>query len=173
MRMLKHLAGAALLWVAACSDNTQGAVDMTARDLSAAAKTVVINEVYPHGVDPLTDPDWAELKNVSDATVDLSGYRVRDDKTSFTLPAGTRLAPGEYLIILCDDTPDGGGAGLHAPFKLGGGDEFYLLQSDGSRVDSVLWTADQVPTGKSYGRLPDGSGSFSALNPTRGARNGV
>ena len=170
-----YLAAAALAVVAGCSGSAQTTGDMTARDLAGAAlpKTVVINEVFPHGADVLTDPDWVELKNVSDAAVDLSGYRVRDDKTSFTLPAGTTLDPGKYLVLLCDDQPDGGGAGLHLPFKLGGSDEFYLQTSDGTKVDGVLWTVDVAPTGKSYGRLPDGTGSFSALNPPRGSRNGV
>jgi len=26
---------------------------------------LVINEVNPNGADPLTDPDWVELKNIS------------------------------------------------------------------------------------------------------------
>ncbi len=146
-----------------------------APDLSAAPKTgVVINEVFPHGSDELTDPDWAELKNTGSTTVDLSGYRVRDDKTTATLPAGTTLAAGQYLVLYCDDVPDGGATGIiHLPFKFGGKDEFHLQSPTGTEVDSVTWTAATAPTGKSYGRLPDGSGQFAAQTPTRGTGNGV
>lgn len=172
-------------YAAGCSD---GAVDppvitdlrsadqsAVAPDLSAAPKTgVVINEVFPHGTNELTDPDWAELKNNGTTTVDLSGYRVRDDKAAATLPTGTTLGAGQYLVLYCDDAPDGGAAGLiHLPFKFGGTDEFHLLLPTGTEVDSVTWTAAKAPTGKSYGRLPDGSGQFAAQTPTRGTANGI
>lgn len=157
--------------------DTTDVTDMAAAtlDLVTAPKSgVVINEVFPHGKDELTDPDWAELKNTGDTAVDLSGYRVRDDKTTATLPPGTRLEPGQYLVLLCDDAPDGGASmALHLPFKLGGSDELYLLQPDGNKVDGVSWDATSAPTGKSFGRLPDGAGQFTALTPTRGARNGT
>ena len=42
--------------------------------------------IYASGGDPLGDPDWIELKNLADQPADLSGFRLRDDKTLFTLP---------------------------------------------------------------------------------------
>ncbi len=161
------------LCAAGCSDGKTDSVD-AGQDLAAVITTaqVVINEVFPHGADELTDPDWAELKNTGTTTVDLSGYRVRDDKTSATLPAGTTIAAGAYLVIYTDDVPDGSATDrLHVPFKLGGTDEFYLLSADGNKVDGVTWDATAVPQGKSYGRLPDGTGKFNAITPSRGARN--
>lgn len=159
----------------ACSGPGTGAADMSQPPGDAAVpvpKTLVVNEVFPHGADELTDPDWAELKNVSDSEIDLSGYKVRDDTTSADLPAGTRLKPGAYLVILCDDVPDGAATGsIHVPFKLGGGDEFRVVRGDGSTADSVVWVKGTVPDGKSWGRLPDGTGQFAATTPTRGARN--
>jgi hypothetical protein len=136
------------------------------------AKSAVINEVFPHGANALTDPDWVELKNIGAAAIDLSGYRVRDSKTTITLPQGTHIAPGGYLVIYCDDVPDGGASDrLHAPFKLGGQDEIYLLDPVGNRIDSVVWDSVAAPSGRSYGRLPDGTGLFLSLTPTRNARN--
>lgn len=157
------------LWLSAC----QGANESANTDLSVTVKgLVVVNEVYASGSDPLTDPDWVELKNVGTMTLDLTGYRVRDDKTTASLPAGTQISPGGYLQIFCDDAPDGGASsGIHVPFKLGSQDEFYLLAPDGSVVDGVAWTAMMAAAGRSYGRLPDGTGQYLLQTPTPGARN--
>lgn len=167
----------ALLGASGCSKEEMTASDggVTSSDFGMPAVTsVVVNEVFPHGADPLTDPDWAELKNTGTTTVDLSGYRVRDDSSLLTLPAGTTLAPGQYLVIYCDDGPDGGASDrLHAPFKLGKQDELYLLRPDGEKVDGITWDATTAPSPNSYGRLPDGSGQWNSLTPTKGTRNGV
>ena len=173
MKYTARLLAAALVCAAACSQvPPDGASDLAQTGRDAGLGGVVVNEVFPHGPDELTAPDWAELKNTGDSEVDLSGYRVRDDKTSAELPAGTRLSPGAYLVIYCDDVPDGAATDtLHVPFKLGGGDEFRLLKADGTTVDSVAWQSGVVPAGKAYGRLPDGTGPFAPTNPTRGARN--
>jgi len=72
-------------------DGSSTAADMR---IAATAGALVINEVFPHGSDELTDPDWAELKNIGATAIDLSGYQVRDDKTKATIPDGTSLSPG-------------------------------------------------------------------------------
>lgn len=144
-------------------------------DQSAAVQgSVVVNEIFPHGADERTDPDWVELKNTGGTPIALSGYRVRDDKTPSVLPSGTTIPAGGYLLIYCDDAPDGGATDrIHVPFKLGAKDEFYLLDAAGNRVDSIAWDSTTALSGKSYGRLPDGTGQFNALTPTPGARNGT
>lgn len=182
-RALRTLPGrgvlAALLFAAAaasgCSSSDGQPADGGAdQGAASAAGGVVINEVSAHGTDALMDPDWAEIKNTGSTAIDLSGYKLRDEKVTATLPPGTTLGPGQYLIVYCDDVPDGGAADrLHVPFKLGGQDELHLLRPDGTPVDAVFWDAVSAPSGKSYGRLPDGSGAFTALNPTRGTRNGI
>ncbi|MFO0573371.1 MAG: lamin tail domain-containing protein [Polyangia bacterium] len=170
---------AALLLAAAaasgCSSSDEKSADGGAdQGAASAAGSVVLNEVSPHGTDALADPDWAEIKNTGSTPIDLSGYKLRDEKSTAILPPGTILGPGQYLIVYCDDVPDGGATDrLHVPFKLGGQDELHLLRPDGTPVDAVLWDAVSAPAGKSYGRLPDGTGAFIALNPTRGTRNGI
>lgn len=139
---------------------------------AAGAVRVVVNEVYVGGSDPLSDPDWAELKNLADSPADLSGYRLRDAKSPFTMPAGTTVPGRGYLMIYCDDVPDGGATDrLHAPFKLGSADELSLLAPDGSVLDSVGWTATMTSAGRTWGRLPDGTGQYLSLTPTPSARN--
>lgn len=163
-----------LLGAAGCAEQSSAADGSTVADMKAAATAgkLVVNEVFAHGSDELTDPDWAELKNIGETELDLSGYQVRDDKTKATLPDGTSLAPGKYLVIYCDDVPDGGATErMHVPFKLGSDDEFYVLDPSGNRIDGATWDATTAPSGKSYGRLPDGTGQFTALTPTAAARN--
>jgi hypothetical protein len=134
---------------------------------------LVINEVSPHGSDPLTDPDFAEIKNIGGSSIDLSGYKISDDKTTAAIPMGVTIAPGGYVVILCDDAPDGGPMdGVPAPFKLGGsGDAFTLAQPDGTLVDTITWGATTIPKPHSYCRLPDGTGQFAVCTPTKGAPN--
>jgi hypothetical protein len=147
-----------------------------AADGTAAAPKVVINELNPNGADPLTDPDWVELENLGPGAADLSGWMVRDDKVAdaTALPPGTVLAAGAWLVLLCDDAPDGGAPlAIHLPFKLSGGngDEFHLAPPNAADADATTFAANAVPAGRGWGRLPDGTGAFALTTPTRGAAN--
>lgn len=71
---------------------------------SNLAGQVIITEVnYQNGVFPDAG-DWFEIKNVSNSVVDLSWYSFKDSNAlnSFRIPAGTILAPGEYLVFASD-----------------------------------------------------------------------
>ena len=120
------------------------------------------------------DSDWIELKNVTDAAIDVGGYQLRDNNVAdlFSLPAGS-IEAGGYLIVFCDDQADGGVAGgIHVPWKLsaGKGDEVHLLDANGREIDATTFGID-VPVDKSWGRLPDGTGSFLRTTPTQGKPN--
>src|SRR5690554_4491596 len=87
---------------------------LIAAPLAASADPVpgvVINEIVSTG----TDRDAIELTNTGDSAVDLSGWQVKDDDDSRTdtLPAGTVLEPGAYLVLEAD---------VHFTFGLGNGD---------------------------------------------------
>ena len=162
--------GAACLSLAACTGANE-----TGGQMTSAVGVIVVNEVYPSGSDPVTNPDWVEFKNLGTYAFDLASYRVRDDTITAILPAGTQktiIQPGGYLLVYCDDLPDGAAADrIHLPFKLGGQDEFYLLAPDGTQVDGTAWNSTTVTNGRSFGRLPDGSGQFLSLTPTPNGRN--
>ncbi|MGV3636962.1 MAG: lamin tail domain-containing protein, partial [Flavobacteriales bacterium] len=64
--------------------------------------TVHINECNYHSSSLFDQGDWIELKNRTDSTVDLSGWRITHGLHDFSLPAGTVIAPGE-LLVLCQD----------------------------------------------------------------------
>ena len=159
--------------LAACSGNNAGNSDGGA----TAMGDVVVNELYPHGVS-VTDPklvsDYAELKNKGKTAVDLTSYKVRDSSLShlFAIPDGTKIEPGGYLLIYCDDPSDGGAAGIYTGWKLSasGGDEFHFVGPDGKDVDSAVFASDLADP-KSWGRLPDGTGSFIPVTPSPGAQN--
>lgn len=131
----------------------------TANACAAASTTIKVNEVESNGD---AAGDWVELFNTGSTTVDLSGYVFRDNDNTrgYTIPSGTTVAPGGYLVLL--ESAFG--------FGLGAGDEVRLFAPGGATlVDSYAWTAHAPIT---YGRCPDGTGAFAATTEsTRGAAN--
>ncbi len=108
---------------------------------------VVVNEVESNGGVP---GDWIELYNRGTTVVNLSGFVVKDndDSRTTTLPAGTTIAAGGFLVI--EEAQLG--------FGLGAADAARLFEPSGALVDSYTWTAHATTT---YGRCPDGTGPFS------------
>jgi hypothetical protein len=65
---------------------------------------VVINEVdtNPFGDDSQSISEWVELYNPTDSDVDLSGWEIASTtvlKKTFTIPDGTIISPGGFLIF--------------------------------------------------------------------------
>ena len=147
-------------------------------DLAQATgpSALVINEVFPHGSDVNTDPDFIELYNRGTGQISLRGYKVRDDSGTWTtLPDDAVIAAGGMYIINCDDEAKSGLPGAHVPFKLGGsGDQAHIASPDRTELDSITWGtgATDVPKGQSLGRQPDGRGAFVVMKkPSRGESN--
>ncbi len=131
------------------SNSNTGNTDST----STVAK-IVINEVVSN---PSSGgSDWIELYNSGTATVDLSGYVLADSKgladaSAYTIPDGTTLAAGKYLVFV---------NATSFTFGLGkSGDEVILADTAGKEVDHL--TFGEMPNGdQSYGRKPDGSSNL-------------
>ncbi|WP_424637583.1 lamin tail domain-containing protein [Embleya sp. AB8] len=126
---------------------------------SAPAPTGVrINEVESSGGTP---GDWIELVNTGSSTADLSRWVLKDndDAHSYTIAAGTKLAPGAFLAF-----------DVESAFGLGSADSARLFRPGGSTlVDSYTWTSHAATT---YGRCPDGVGAFTTTAAsTKGAAN--
>jgi hypothetical protein len=123
---------------------------------------VRINEIESSGGTGVAD--WIEIVNTGSTAADVSGWVLKDsdDARTFAIPAGTVLAPGAYFAIDVDVT---GG------FGLGGADSARLYTAGGTTlVDSYSWT-EHAP-GTTYGRFPNGTGSFVVTSlATRGAAN--
>ena len=133
-----------------------------------ATATVVINELMadnnaavqsPDG----TYPDWVELYNTGDSSVDLSGMYLTDSLVNPTwqFPSGTVIEANGYLLVWADGNTAQGP--LHADFKLNAnGESVGLFASDGETlIDSV--TYDKQIEDVSYGRTTDGSSSWSYM----------
>jgi len=139
---------------------------------------VVINEFMASNFSTILDDqgdydDWIELYNMGLSQVDLSGFLLSDDPSlpaKWRFPAGTTLAPGQFLLVWADN--DSGPGILHATFALSAGGEHIVLSTpDGVHVvDSVTFGA--LGADQALGRLPDGLGNyFVLLPPTPGASN--
>ena len=126
---------------------------------------VVVNEIWYDG----SPVDAIELYNSSAAVVDVSGWKVQDDnhdasaEGTGTIPAGTTLAPGAFLVLPKDATP------LGFPFGLGKGDEVVLLDAADTVVDSYAYEATAPLS--DWSRCADGGDWAHATEVTLGAAN--
>ena len=114
--------------------------------------------------------DWIELYNNSSYDISTDGMFLSDDASDigkWTMPS-TIIEPGEYFTIWADgDTMQ---TGNHANFEFNGeGDSLWISYSDGSIIDSVYFGEQQ--TISSFGRYPNGTGSFVEMLPTFGKEN--
>ena len=152
--------------------------ELTATTAPLELGDLVINELMASNEETVGGPDdefddWIELYNNGSSTIDLEGYFLSDDLTDlmqWPFPAGTTIEPQQYLIVWADDDEDQ--AELHANFKLSASEEsLYLVNAAGEIADEVSF-ADQM-TDISYGRFPNGTGSFQTMDPTYNAENAV
>lgn len=121
-----------------------------------------------------SSPDWIEITNISNKTVDLEGCSLAKTMGAtqvFTFPA-LSLAPGEYVVVEADsrlrtDSPDA----LHAPFRLSSsGDTLMLFNAGGTAMDTVNIPA--LASDHSYVRKDRSAWEISSL-PTPGMANTV
>lgn len=158
----------------AVNTKASAAVNLVA---DASSIPVVINEFMadndaavpsPYG----NYPDWIELYNKGDTTVDLSGMYLTSNITNPTwqFAAGTKIGPKSYLVIWADDKPRRGP--LHTDFTVkANGGTLGLFASDGETlIDSVVYSKQLRDI--SYGRTHDGDSSWSYMTtPTAGEAN--
>ncbi|KQV11958.1 lamin tail domain-containing protein [Kitasatospora sp. Root107] len=123
---------------------------------AAPVDDIRINEVVTTG----DVNDSIELYNKGTATVDISGWILKDDSNSskYQVAAGTSLAPGAFRAF-----------DVHSSFGLGSADKARLYLADGSTLaDSFSWSSHSNP---SWSRCADGTGAFKAAALTLGAAN--
>ncbi|RMG85795.1 MAG: T9SS C-terminal target domain-containing protein, partial [Bacteroidetes bacterium] len=151
---------------------------LTATVSNPTVGDLVINELMASNDATVADQDgeyddWIELYNNSGSSIDLEGYFLSDDAadlTKWAFPAGTILDGNSYLIVWADNDEEQ--SGLHANFKLSAaGESLFLVDPAGNIVDEVSFV-DQT-TDISYGRYPNGTGSFQTMPPTFGAENSI
>lgn len=147
---------------------------------TAASTSVVINEFMASNSSTLADPqgeydDWIELRNLTGATVNLTGLYLTDEPSNprkWAFPTGTTIAANGYLIVWADEngtaTP-----GLHASFKLSAsGEQIYLIDTDANNnqvLDAI--TFGTQTTDVAYGRTAVDADVWSTMTPTPNAAN--
>jgi hypothetical protein len=155
---------------------------------SAGQANVVINELYGAGNN--VGNDFVELFNAGTIAKDLSGFSVTDTEATdggpkpregVIFPAGTSLAAGGFLLVVADrrdagvstDCLSGPMPCFEARFGIsqGNGETIFLLDAQGQIATSQYYPPDGGPGPRSFGRLPDGTGSFRATTSTPGAAN--
>jgi len=120
-----------------------------------------IDEVY-RGARP--EESFIEIYYEGKEPADLSGFRLVADptgKVGYTFPPGTIMNPGAFLVVTGD----------LLPFPVEDVAQWFgLVTEDGRFVDGVeTWSR---PTGRAWGRWPDGNGRFYVLDsPTPGGPN--
>lgn len=144
--------------------------------VSASAPPIVINEILVGNASVNLNPQfknfggWVELHNTGPDTVNLSGYTISDDAGEpdiWTLPPGTQIPAGGFLLIWLNEEA----TGINANFKadMRGGD-ILLFMPDDTPVAALAYD-DQLPD-ISYGRGPGGSNDWFFFDqPTPGAAN--
>ncbi|NUP13919.1 MAG: lamin tail domain-containing protein [Polyangiaceae bacterium] len=128
---------------------------------------VVVNEVVADP--PSGQEDWLELYNRSSESVDIGGWKITDSEPavhSFVFPAGTTLDAGQYLVLDRDAANS-----FTFGFDKDPGDQVKLYDGAGNIVDSTSWVRAQVGQPNSWGRFPNGTGTFSTRTATKGAAN--
>ncbi len=123
--------------------------------------------------------DFIELYNSSSQAIDLSGYKLSDDKglsrtDIYVFPQGATIAAsGYYLLIQNDEAVDGSD---EFTFGLGSSDQVYLFDAADEIIDHISLPDNNAFTfhidGRSYGRKSDGgSGLAVFMESTPGKTN--
>jgi hypothetical protein len=140
-----------------------------------APGALVINEVMAYNTGRVLNEigdaeDWIELFNPGPGVLSTAGLFLSDDlenATKWPLPIRT-LVPGEFLMIWADER--GSLGDHHANFKLSAsGETLQLAYDDTTIIDRVTFGV-QYPI-SSFGRYPNGTGSFQELSPSFAAVN--
>ncbi len=119
---------------------------------------VVINEVYPNPEGEDFEGEFIELYSFEEGEVDLTGWYLEDGGANYTL-SGT-IGSGEFKVLWRNETE----IALN-----NNGDEIKLYDSTGKLVDEIVY--ETSTEGKSWARIPDGTGEFQEANPSPGEEN--
>lgn len=106
--------------------------------------------------------DYIEVRNLSGAATDISGYMLADsyDSIGYTFPQGTVLSANGYLVVWCDKNDE---TGKYASFGISkdGADTVTLYNSANVRVDEVA--VGRTETNVPLIRREDGSWAAGAM----------
>ncbi len=130
---------------------------------------IVINEFMSSNDTTLQDsdgdyPDWIELYNAGENTINLNGFMITDDTLvpdKWIFPE-QHLLPQSFLVIFASGKDRYDTLELHTNFKIKSSGEYLLLSyPDTTRADCIAPVG--LPSDRVYGRYPDGSTNMAML----------
>ncbi|QEE17952.1 CotH kinase family protein [Promethearchaeum syntrophicum] len=143
--------------------------------------TLYINEIMAENENAVEDPDdlgdfpdWIELYNSANISLDLGGLYLTDnahDPFVWQFPENAIIEAESFLVIWADGDLDQ--ENLHSSFKLSGnGEDICLISNDGSSIIDWISYSDTIQD-FSLGRIPDGSENWEEhiSTPTPGYEN--
>jgi len=123
---------------------------------------IKLNEIMSDG-----DPDWIELYNSGEESIDLAGYKLKDSGAEWVIPSITIPAKG-FVSFDCDGNDTNGSTN----FKIGKSGETITLLSPSDEILDEITTANMSEqTGLTYGREVESGDAWVVMNPTKGALN--
>ena len=145
--------------------------------VTANCQTLTINEVQYSNQNTIQDtendtPDWIEIFNADEETINLEGYQLTDNisKTDYWTFPEYQLRPDSFLLVFASAKNKIFGKDFHTDFKLRlMKDPVYLINPAGEIIDMV--ENQCVPPDRSIGRWPDISENVEILTPTPGFSN--
>ncbi|MEG0275794.1 MAG: lamin tail domain-containing protein [Coprobacillus sp.] len=143
------------------------------------SSALVINEINS------APDDWVEVMNTSDSSLDISGYEIRDNSNDhrWRFPSGTTIEAGKLLLVkdvtvgevYNDQTKQYVSGQFQEAIGIGSGDSIRLYDKTTKLIDEYTWTSHASYNGDdslaSYGRYPDGTGSFMLMKETPDTAN--
>src|SRR5262249_13710487 len=167
------------------------AADAAPETADTSTGTLVINEIRA------VDADWIELYNPGPGPVALGGLGLTQARGSngppdaaalLAFPSNATLASGSFLLVVGKEAMIGGPftdcAGLTSScywvswgVSASGGEAVYIV-SVGTTLTVVEQVTYPMPSaapapGRTYGRIPDGTGGFTSTAPTPAAPNAL
>ena len=131
---------------------------------------VVLNEVFYHAPGEQDALQWIELHNTATAPADVSGWSLRKGVQA-TLPAGTRIGPGGFLVLARDAAAFQQAYGQAPAARFEGalghkGERIELVDAAGAEVDALVYK-----DGGSWPAIADGgSASLERICPGASTR---
>jgi len=167
-----------------CGDGTCGGPETEANCPEDCATTIdytiIVNEFMAANQNCCDDgtgeyEDFIELYNYGMEAMDIGGFYFTDIITGSFLyhitdssASETTINAGGFLVIWADADPEQGP--LHVDFTLSGsGEDIGIYDPNGSAIIEMSFSSQGEDT--SYGRYPDGAGTWQFMNPTPGMAN--
>ncbi|MBX3567661.1 MAG: lamin tail domain-containing protein [Rhizobiaceae bacterium] len=112
---------------------------------STSNQSIVIDDVqYDAPGDDSTNPngEWIKVRNAGATTVDLTGWRIRDEIEDYRFATGETLAPGQQLTIYVGQGADSGTDrywGMTSGLLNNSGQKLHIWNPDLVEVDTFAW----------------------------------